>query len=90
MKLFHIIVLAIVFAFATAAPASASDIHGDCCDGIECPMDQCMDFGCLSLAGQQLIGSSVAPILFAVAPYEAAAFKFRIPTTVKEVWTPPD
>jgi hypothetical protein len=88
MKMLRMVFLAMMLAFATAA--SASDAHGDCCDGIECPIEQCLDMGCLPLTGQLLIGSRVPSLHFETAPHEVTVLKLRIPTTIKEVWTPPD
>ncbi len=88
MKQLRMIILAIMFAFATSA--FASDSHGDCCDSMDCPIVHCAAMGCLAQLGQAVIGSGLPRLPVQSAGHIAVPVDTVLPTTVKEIWTPPD
>jgi hypothetical protein len=88
MKKLRMVLLAIMFAFATSA--FASDAHDDCCDSMDCPIIHCAAMGCLAQLGQAVIDTSTLILPAVKTSHIAVPVQRVLPATIKEVWTPPD
>jgi hypothetical protein len=88
MKLFRIILLAFMLAFATQVAAASS--YDQCCPEIDCPIMQCADMGCATSAGQAFLAPAVRQAPAPCSSHSVENINIDIHAIPGEVWTPPD